>query len=82
MRKIRLGQGIVHDVDVTDFMFRGRLTRPNGQFRAQVSALTRNVNSTWLEELASESNTIQAQEDISWSGMIAGNYQVKLCIFL
>ena len=34
----------------------------------------------WLEELASESNTIQAQEDISWSGMIAGKYQVKLYI--
>ena len=33
---------------------------------------------TWLEELASESNTIQAQEDISVSGKIAGTYQVKL----
>ena len=33
---------------------------------------------TWLEELASESNTIQAQEDISVSGKIAGNIRAKL----
>ena len=37
---------------------------------------------TWLEELASESNIIQAQEDISWSGKIAGKYQVKLYVCL
>ena len=37
-------------------------------------------NSTWLEELASESNTIQAQEDITVSGKIAGNIRPKLCI--
>ena len=37
---------------------------------------------TWLEELASESNTIQAQEDISVSGVIAGKYPVKLCVLL
>ena len=36
----------------------------------------------WLEELASESNTIQAQEDISVSGKIAGKDQGKLCIYL
>ena len=35
-------------------------------------------HSTWLEELASESNTIQAQEDINVSGTIAGNMKVKL----
>ena len=40
----------------------GRQTRPNRRFGAQGSALTRNEFSTWLEELASESNTIQAQE--------------------
>ena len=39
------------------------------------------INPTWLEELASESNIIQAQEDISWSGMIAGKYQAKLYVF-
>ena len=36
----------------------------------------------WLEELASESNTIQAQEDISVSGKIAGNITVKLYMIL
>ena len=33
---------------------------------------------TWLEELASESNTIQAQEDITQPGKTAGQYPVKL----
>ena len=33
---------------------------------------------TWLEELASERNTIQAQEYISASGEIAGKYTAKL----
>ena len=37
---------------------------------------------TWLEELVSESNTIQTQEDISVSGKIAGNIRPKLCIYL
>ena len=37
---------------------------------------------TWLEELASESNTIQAQEDIFVSGKIAGNTRPKLCTFV
>ena len=36
----------------------------------------------WLEELASESNTIQAQEDITQPGKIAGQYPVKLYMFL
>ena len=33
---------------------------------------------TWLEELASESNTIQAQEDISPPGVMANNIRPKL----
>ena len=37
---------------------------------------------TWLEELASESNTIQAQEDVSVSGKIAGNMRPKLYVNL
>ena len=36
----------------------------------------------WLEELGSESYTMQAQEDISVSGEIAGNIKVKLCVRL
>ena len=33
---------------------------------------------TWLEEIASESNTIQAQADITQPGKIAGQDPVKL----
>ena len=45
------------------------------------------LNPTWLEEFASESNTIQAQEDITSPGVMAGQYQVKLnvglgCLFV
>ena len=36
----------------------------------------------WLEELVSQSNTIQAQEDISLAGKIAGQDQGKLCVYL
>ena len=36
------------------------------------------LNSTWLEELASESNTIQAQEDIMSARVMASNIRVKL----
>ena len=35
-------------------------------------------DSTWLEELVSESNTIQAQEGITQAGLSAGNNGVKL----
>ena len=38
------------------------------------------LNSTWLEELASESNTIQAQEDIMLAGKKAGNIMTKLYV--
>ena len=37
---------------------------------------------TWLEELASESNTIQAQEDITPAGMMAGQDPRKLYVNL
>ena len=40
------------------------------------------LNSTWLEEIASESNTIQAQEDILLARVMAGNIQLKLYIRL
>ena len=36
----------------------------------------------WLEELVSQSNTIQAQEDRPVSGKIAGQDQGKLCVYL
>ena len=36
----------------------------------------------WLEELVSQSNTIQAQEDITQLGKIAGQDPAKLCVFV
>ena len=40
------------------------------------------LNFTWLEELASESNIIQAQEDIVLARVMAGNIQLKLYVGL
>ena len=40
------------------------------------------LNSTWLEELASESNTIQAQEDIMSARVMASNIRPKLYVLL
>ena len=40
------------------------------------------LNPTWLEELASESNTIQAQEDIMSARVMASNIRAKLYIRL
>ena len=40
------------------------------------------LNSTWLEELASESNTIQAQEDIMSARVMASNIRAKLYVRL
>ena len=34
-------------------------------------------NLTWLEELASESNTIQAQKELSWQGRLQANTRRK-----
>ena len=43
VRKILMDQGVAHACAMMDFMIRGHLTRPRGPFRAQGSALTRNV---------------------------------------
>ena len=40
------------------------------------------LNPTWLEELASESNTIQAQEDIMSARVMASNITAKLYVNL
>ena len=54
-----------------DFMIWGCLTRPRGPFRTQGSALTRNVEKyTWLEEIASKSHIIQAQEEFLSQGRL------------
>ena len=39
-------------------------------------------NLTWLEELASERNTIQTQEEFCSAGVIAGKDPGKLYVFL
>ena len=59
------------DGNLTQFMIRRRWTRTNGSLRVY-------GHKTWLEELASESNTTQAQEDLSVSRKIAGKIKVKL----
>ena len=65
------------------FEFWGRQTRPNRRFGAQGSVLTHDVeNSTWLEELVSESNTLQAQEEQYSAGLIAGRDPRKLYVIL
>ena len=46
MRKIRLARVTSMHGNVMEFMIRGRLTRILGHFRAQGSALTRNVSSS------------------------------------
>ena len=48
-----------------DFSICGHLTSPRGPFRAQGRADAQDCKITWLEELASERNTIQAWEDIT-----------------
>ena len=63
-----------------DFMIWGDLTRPRGPFRAQGRADAQDCKITWLEELASEKNTIQAREDITEPGKIAGPDLRKLCV--
>ena len=53
---------ILDMVILTEFWIRGRFRASNDLFWAQERVLTHSVErSKWLEELASESNTIQAQ---------------------
>ena len=40
------------------------------------------IDSTWLEELASESNIIQAQEDIMSARVMASNIRAKVYVNL
>ena len=52
---------ILDMVMLTEFRTRGLLRSPNDAPKTQERALTRNELHIWLEELASESNPIQAQ---------------------
>ena len=75
-RKIGRGQGPVHDGDDVRFPVPRQAKRTSqGPW---VCAAAQLKDSTWLEELVSESNTIQAQEGITQAGLSAGNNGVKL----
>ena len=71
---------VPHMVNVTEFWTRGLLRRPKHPSRTQERALTRNELHTWLGELASESNTIQAQGILTGQGRLElRSNHVKLC---
>ena len=53
---------ILHIIKLKEFSIWRRFRTPTDPPRTHERALTRNGFYTWLEELASESNTIQAQE--------------------
>ena len=57
-----------------------RFRDPKDLSGTQDRALTRNELHTWLEELASESNTIQTQGKYYSAGKIGASDPVKLCI--
>ena len=83
VRKIRLEQGVAHAHHHDGFQHLGTFDEAPGAVQSPgVRADAQCCKITWLEELASESNTIQAQEDISVSGKIAGNMRPKLCVNL
>ena len=83
MRKIRRGQGQSTWWKSDRFHAQRPLDKPKWTSQGPgVRADAQCHHTTWLEELASESNTIQAQEDISVSGKIAGNIKVKLYVIL
>ena len=63
-------------------MVRGRSTRPDGRSTTQKSALTRSDQFHMARRTCSESNIIQAQEDISSPGKTAGPDTRKLYVNL
>ena len=80
MIKIEWNQGVARACHHDGFHALGPFDKAPGTVQSPGGcADTQRCKITWLEELASESNTIQAQEDISVSGKIAGNIMVKLC---
>ena len=80
MRKIRWRQGQRMYAIMTDFMIWGRLTRPRGAFRAQGSALTRNVARSHGSKNLLQRAILYRHKCISVSGKIAGQDQPKLYI--
>ena len=75
MRKIGLYQGVAHDDDNDRFHDKRPLDKaPWTSQDPGVRADAQCYKITWLEELASESNTIQTQQDITPPGKLAGQY--------
>ena len=73
VRKIRLIQGVARACDHDGFQHLGTFDEAPGTFQSPgVRADAQCCKITWLEELASESNTIQAQEDLCQQGKTAG----------
>ena len=60
-KSLRWDKVILHIIKMKEFWIRRRFWTPNDLPRTHERALTRNGFYTWLEELVSESNTIQAQ---------------------
>ena len=81
MGKIRRDQGIGRACHHDGFHHLGTFDEAPGTVQSPgVCADAQCCKITWLEELASESNTIQAQEDITLPGKTAGQYPRKLCV--
>ena len=84
MREIEVRQGVAracyndgfHDLGTFDES-PGTVQSPGVRADAQCCKIR---IQKWLEELVSQSNTIQAQEDISVPGKIAGPDPRKLCM--
>ena len=83
MRKIERAQGHSKHDNIEEFLDLRPSPASKMSSGEQNRVLTHSIERfTWLEELVSESNTIQTQEDISVSGKIAGNIKPKLCMIL
>ena len=81
MRKIGLSQGVTRACRNDRFHAPGTSDEAPGTIQGSgVRADAQCCKITWLEELVSKSNTIQAQEDIAVSGKIAGNIKPKLYV--
>ena len=79
MRKIEPDQCIARACHHDEFHHLGPFNEAPGTVQSPgVCADAQCCKITWLEELASESNTIQAQEDITQPGKTAGQYPRKL----
>ena len=79
MRKIRLDQGIARACHHDGFHHLGPFDKAPWTVQSPgVCADAQCCKITWLEEIASDSNTIQAQEDITQPGKTAGKWLEEL----